>query len=215
MKRIRSFLLMFIIVFCSALNVFAAQGIIKDGRTLVPVRGVFEELGFSVEWNGLEGEAVLTDGRHSVSIIKGQNYIKADGKQIYPDVPQQIINNGFYIPVKVIADAIGAETSWDGEAKLVHISYSGKDSYISCGEEKQAVPVQSGTAVQTQKTSQAVTAADEKVKTYVLNTNTMRIHEPGCDSVTEMNPRNRMEYMGTIEELEKEGYIPCGNCHPH
>ena len=28
-----------------------AQGVIVDGRTMVPVRGVFEQIGYSVDWD--------------------------------------------------------------------------------------------------------------------------------------------------------------------
>lgn len=47
---------------------------------------------------------------------------------------------------------------------------------------------------------------------YVLNTNTMRIHKPGCSSVTEMNPKNRQPTNKSIEELEAEGYVKCKRC---
>ncbi|MBQ6555181.1 MAG: copper amine oxidase N-terminal domain-containing protein [Firmicutes bacterium] len=216
MKKIIGFLLLCVFVMCAALNATAAQGVIKDGRTLVPVRGVFEELGFTVEWDGAVGKATLTDENHAVSIIKGQNYIKVDGKQIYPDVPQQVIDNGLYLPVKAIADAIGADTSWNSEKKLVHISYNGKDSYISCVEIKpaaQAVTPKSTPVQQTQKATAANTNA--AVKTYVLNTNTMRIHYPSCSSVGKIKPENYQEYTGTFDELTAKGYVACGNCHPH
>lgn len=51
---------------------------------------------------------------------------------------------------------------------------------------------------------------------YVLNTNPerMRIHKPSCSSVDEMNESNKKEVYSTIEELEKQGYTPCGRCKP-
>ncbi|MBR4210833.1 MAG: hypothetical protein IKR84_00375 [Oscillibacter sp.] len=47
---------------------------------------------------------------------------------------------------------------------------------------------------------------------YVLNTNTKRIHKPGCSSVYEMNPKNRQRTNKSIEELEAEGYQKCKRC---
>lgn len=50
--------------------------------------------------------------------------------------------------------------------------------------------------------------------TYILNTNTMKIHEKTCSSVNEMNEKNKQETGKTVEELEAEGYEPCKRCKP-
>ena len=49
---------------------------------------------------------------------------------------------------------------------------------------------------------------------YVCNTNTMKFHYPGCDSVKQMNESNRMNTDLSREELIAQGYQPCGNCRP-
>ena len=48
--------------------------------------------------------------------------------------------------------------------------------------------------------------------TYVLNTNTMRIHQPDCSSVYEMANHNRSYTDKSIEELQAEGYVKCKRC---
>lgn len=50
--------------------------------------------------------------------------------------------------------------------------------------------------------------------TYVLNTNSMRFHEPDCGSVSDMSERNREYFHGTREEAVENGYKPCGSCNP-
>ena len=50
--------------------------------------------------------------------------------------------------------------------------------------------------------------------TYILNTNTMKFHEPDCRSVREMKAKNRCEFYGTREEAIDAGYSPCGRCRP-
>ena len=56
--------------------------------------------------------------------------------------------------------------------------------------------------------------ADEKNCTYVLNTNTKKIHLPGCSSVNTMKDKNKGYTNKTIEQLMKEGYDPCKRCKP-
>ena len=64
----------------------------------------------------------------------------------------------------------------------------------------------------------AATKSEEPAKqptvsySYVLNTNTKRIHKPTCSSVNEMNPNNRQPTNRSIEQLEAEGYVKCKRC---
>ena len=65
--------------------------------------------------------------------------------------------------------------------------------------------------------SQPVSPAPSTIQTectYILNTNTKRIHLPSCSSVNEMKPSNRMEFSGDISDLLEQGYRSCGRCHP-
>lgn len=47
---------------------------------------------------------------------------------------------------------------------------------------------------------------------YVLNTSSHKYHDPSCDSVEEMSPKNRQDYYGTPADLESQGYTPCSRC---
>lgn len=54
-------------------------------------------------------------------------------------------------------------------------------------------------------------AAEE---TYILNTNTMKFHDPDCASVGDMKASNTREYSGSREDVIQMGYDPCGRCRP-
>ena len=49
---------------------------------------------------------------------------------------------------------------------------------------------------------------------YVLNTNTMKFHTPGCRAVKQMNDSNRWDVEMTRDEVINMGYESCGICHP-
>ena len=55
---------------------------------------------------------------------------------------------------------------------------------------------------------------NETAQTYILNTNTKKIHRPTCSSVSQMKETNKQTYEGTVEELENMGYTPCKKCNP-
>ena len=48
--------------------------------------------------------------------------------------------------------------------------------------------------------------------TYILNTSSKKIHEPDCEGVQDMSPRNREEFTGSIAEAERLGYNLCPQC---
>lgn len=48
--------------------------------------------------------------------------------------------------------------------------------------------------------------------TYVLNTNSKKIHHPSCGSVKSIKPQNKQEYVGQLADLLAMGYSTCGNC---
>lgn len=50
--------------------------------------------------------------------------------------------------------------------------------------------------------------------TYVLNTNTHKIHKPNCRSVSKMSDKNKKTYVGKITDLISQGFSPCKICNP-
>lgn len=63
--------------------------------------------------------------------------------------------------------------------------------------------------------SRALPALDaDAAPDYVLNTNSHKFHYPDCESVADMNPKNRKDFTGTREEVIAMGYVPCKRCRP-
>ncbi len=48
--------------------------------------------------------------------------------------------------------------------------------------------------------------------TFILNTNSKKVHLPDCKSVGDMAENNKQEYEGTLSDLKSDGYTPCGRC---
>lgn len=53
-----------------------------------------------------------------------------------------------------------------------------------------------------------------QTETYILNTNTKKIHREQCSSVPDIKEQNKQLYQGTIENLESNGYTRCKRCNP-
>jgi len=48
--------------------------------------------------------------------------IVVDGQVLSPDVPLQIVDGRTLVPVRFVAEALGAEVNWDGKARMVTIN---------------------------------------------------------------------------------------------
>ena len=108
-----------------AVEIDGQQPTIIDGRTLVPVRDVFEELGFVVEWNGALQRVTLTRPSHTVIITIGQTSFTvvttyATSHQL--DVSAQIINGSTMLPIRAIIESIGYRLDWDSSTRTIQIS---------------------------------------------------------------------------------------------
>ncbi|MCL2571568.1 MAG: copper amine oxidase N-terminal domain-containing protein [Defluviitaleaceae bacterium] len=101
------------------------QPISRQGRILVPVRGVFEVMGFDVEWIPETATAELTREGLIITIRRGDTAIVVNGQRVYPDVPPQIVNGRFMVPLRAISEASGADAQWDGRNQTAIITTDG------------------------------------------------------------------------------------------
>lgn len=95
---------------------------IMAGRTLVPLRSIFEAMGAEVEWDGNTNTATAKRGNITVKVQIGASSIDKNGKAIPIDVPAQLMNSRTMVPARVIAEAFGADVQWNGNGRVVLIS---------------------------------------------------------------------------------------------
>lgn len=57
-------------------------------------------------------------------------------------------------------------------------------------------------------------ASETEENDYILNENTHKFHRPDCSGAADIKEKNKREYIGSRDELIKEGYEPCGRCKP-
>jgi len=108
---------------------FTDQGpTIVDDRTLVPVRGVFEELGFDVDWEQDTQTARLISSSHEVVLTIGSTNFITNGKSHTLDVPAQIIGERTMLPIRAVLESVGYSVDWNQETYTVSISHSGAQS---------------------------------------------------------------------------------------
>jgi len=97
---------------------------IVEGRTLVPVRGVFEQLGFQVEWDDLTREVTLTNNSYTVVLTIDSDVFYTNATSNTLDVPAQIINGSTMLPVRAVLESVGCHVDWDNNTNTIVIASS-------------------------------------------------------------------------------------------
>lgn len=95
--------------------------VIVDGRTLVPVREVFEMLGFDVNWSIKARQATLISNHHTVILTIGSATFTTNGASHTLDIPVQIIADTTMIPLRAVIESIGYYLGWNAETRTVVI----------------------------------------------------------------------------------------------
>ena len=101
---------------------FDVAPVIVEGRTLVPMRAIFEKLGADIGWNGETRTVTAVKYDVTVSIAIGSNCLYVNGKEVELDVPAQIFGDRTFLPLRAISEAFGAKVDWYGDTKTVTIN---------------------------------------------------------------------------------------------
>ncbi len=104
--------------------------IIKNNRTLVPIRFVTEAVGADVGWDPTERKVTITLDGNKVELYIGKNtaYVNGVPRKIDPNNPKVvpiILHNRTYVPIRFIMEAFGAQVEWDPKTRTVTIIYGG------------------------------------------------------------------------------------------
>ena len=91
-----------------------AAPVIMNNRTYVPIRAITESLGGSAEWNAKERSVTLKIDEQMITLKIGTVLEK------YGAAPL-IIDNRTYVPIRFVAEELGASVVWDGQTRTVTI----------------------------------------------------------------------------------------------
>ncbi|MDP4182703.1 MAG: DUF5050 domain-containing protein [Bacillota bacterium] len=94
---------------------------IISGRTLVPLRVIFEELGASVSWDQKTKTVTGQKQGRTVKLTINNQNAYVNGKLIKIDVPPKIINGRTLVPTRFIAESLGTDVYWKAKEKIVSI----------------------------------------------------------------------------------------------
>ncbi len=103
--------------------------VIVEGRTLIPVKFIFEPLGLDVTWNGETRTATGSKEGLKIDMDIDSTIAYVNGQPVELDVAATIINDRTYVPLRFVAESTGAIVTWHGETRHIGIEYITEQSY--------------------------------------------------------------------------------------
>ena len=94
---------------------------IENGRTMVPLRAVFEVLNCNVKWEESSKSAVVEYGSTKIIIPANSTTAYINGKANSLDVPAKLVNERIMIPLRFVSEAIEKTVIWNDADKTVLI----------------------------------------------------------------------------------------------
>ncbi|GAE88535.1 copper amine oxidase N-terminal domain-containing protein [Acetivibrio straminisolvens] len=115
---------------------------IKEGRTLIPFRRIFEALGMDVGWDPALRMVTAKGNDIEMTLYIGNKIAIVNGQEKELDVAAEITDGRTFVPLRFVSENCGAEVAWDDSTKSVYItlpenvpSSSGEPERKSLGEE--------------------------------------------------------------------------------
>jgi len=102
---------------------FDSEPIVKNQKTMVPVRKIFEALGSTVEWNGNTKTVTASGNDKNLNMTIGSNIAYVNGSIIQLETAPFIKDGMTFVPLRFISENLGAEVIWDNDLRRVIISH--------------------------------------------------------------------------------------------
>ncbi|MDF2439566.1 MAG: hypothetical protein JWN98_550 [Abditibacteriota bacterium] len=97
----------------------------RSGRTLVPMRPIFQALGANVNWNQLTQEITAQHGASNVRLQIGRRDALVNNQRVILDQPPLLYRGATMVPLRFVAEGLGADVHWNNALQLVSISTQG------------------------------------------------------------------------------------------
>lgn len=105
-----------------------ARPIIRDSRTLVPVRAIVEELGGGVSWDEADRRVSITLADIAIELWIGRSTASVNGvsrpvDSVSPRVVPEIANGRTMVPLRFVAENLGATVTWNQARREISLTF--------------------------------------------------------------------------------------------
>jgi hypothetical protein len=148
-----------------------------NGRVMVPLRGVFEEMGAEVHWDGVNRAVHVNDMDSMITLRINSTTATVDGRYVELDVPAMLIRGRTMVPLRFLSENVGHDVYWNAPLRTVEITTVSSSGQIL--EDPNTKTIDAGTVIpfklQTPQSSSSALVGDRFTAT--VNTNGKSAYE--------------------------------------
>lgn len=95
---------------------------VQNGRTLVPMRDIFEALGATVVWSPADRSIAAQKDATRIWLQIGNSTARVNDRNVWLDEAPKISNGSTLVPLRFVSEALGAQVAWNGGQRIVSIT---------------------------------------------------------------------------------------------
>jgi hypothetical protein len=93
-----------------------------NGRTVVPMRDIFEALGATVQWDGSSQSINAQKGLTTVNLQINNRWAQLNGTRVMLDQAPMLYRGSTMVPLRFVSEALGADVNWNSALRMVSIN---------------------------------------------------------------------------------------------
>ncbi|MBQ7568482.1 copper amine oxidase N-terminal domain-containing protein [bacterium] len=112
------------------------QPVMTGGRTLVPMRSIFEALGAEVKYDAPTKVITAKTPDNATTIVLALNSPDAtvNGNAVKLEVPASSMHGSTMVPLRFIGEALGSKVAWNGVERIIRVAAPGYENTLSDGD---------------------------------------------------------------------------------
>ncbi len=108
-----------------------ASPVMVGGRTMVPMRVLFEALGANVQYFSAEKIVLAQKNGVKVSLQANNQRVSINDVVQYLDVSPQVYQGKLYVPLRFVTEALGGNARWDATSQTVFVTTGASETQES------------------------------------------------------------------------------------
>ena len=166
----------------------------------------------------LIGYQLTAENANERNLITGTRYLNVQGMLPFEDEVAEYVkttgNHVLYEVTPVFKDAELIARGVHMQAESIEDGGKGVSFNVYCYNAQPGIEIDYKTGDNKAVKEKFSFDDGSKKQTYIININSKKFHNPDCEAVDKMSPKNKKKYKGTRESLINNGYDPCGMCNP-
>ena len=92
------------------------------GNVMVPLRGVFEDMGATVNWDQAARMVTIGKGDTTIKMTVGEAHALKNEETVVTQVKSILRGGAVYVPLRFLAETLDAKVEWKGDNRTVNIT---------------------------------------------------------------------------------------------